>query len=68
MGQAGDTFSICTSKVVVKIAAVGDGMATIDGAGPVAAGGFGDLATKGCQVMVFSADATGYAEMRVTCQ
>lgn len=33
------------------------------------AGGFGKLGFGGCTVMVFTADlASGYAEMRVSCQ
>jgi hypothetical protein len=52
---------------VVKVAAVNDGLATINGAGDVAQGGIGTL-EKGCNISVFSADITsGYAEMRVTC-
>lgn len=68
MGKTGDSFPICKTTAVVKVAAVNDGTALIDGAGPVAAGSFADLSTKGCTVMVFSADLTGYAEMRVTCE
>lgn len=67
MASSGDNFPICKTKVVVKVAAVSDGFATISGAGDVAAGTTGDL-VKGCSVMVFSADSTGYAEMRVSCQ
>ena len=67
MGAAGDSFPICKTKLVVKVAAVNDGIATINGAGDVAQGGIGTL-EKGCNVSVFSADITsGYAEMRVTC-
>lgn len=68
MGQAGDRFPICKSKAVVKVSEVDDGAVVIDGAGAVAAGSFGNLAAQGCTVMVFSADTTGFAEMRVTCQ
>lgn len=69
MGKVGDSFPICKTKAVVKVAGVGDGTADIVGAGPIAAGSFADLSsTKGCTVMVFSADLTGYAEMRVTCE
>lgn len=66
MGTTGDKFPICKTKLVVKVAAVTDGLATITGPGDVAAGAFGAL-DKGCSVMVFSADTSGYAEMRVTC-
>jgi hypothetical protein len=69
MGKTGDSFPICKTKAVVKVAAVNDGSAVIAGAGPITAGSFADLTTtKGCTVMVFSADTTGYAEMRVTCE
>jgi hypothetical protein len=69
VGKAGDKFPICHSKVVVKILGVSDGQAVIDGAGPIATGGFGNLSTaQGCTVMVFTADVTGYADLRVTCQ
>jgi len=67
MASAGDSFPICKTKVVVKVASVDDGLATITGAGDVAAGSIGQL-DKGCTVSVFSADTSGYAEMRVTCQ
>ncbi|MDO8358480.1 MAG: hypothetical protein Q7T08_00380 [Devosia sp.] len=68
MAAAGDSFPICKTKAVVRVSAVDDGSATIAGPGPVTAGGFGALEIAGCTVMVFSADSSGYAEMRVTCQ
>lgn len=69
VATAGDETAICKTDVVVKVTDVTDGFATIDSAGPVAAGGFGKLGFGGCTVMVFSADlASGYAEMRVSCQ
>jgi hypothetical protein len=68
MAKIGDKFAICKTTAVVKVAGVEDGTAIIEGAGPITAGSFGDLTAKGCTIMVFSADATGYAEMRVTCQ
>lgn len=65
----GDETAICKTDVVVRISDVTDGTAMIDGAGPIAAGGFAKLGFGGCTVMVFSADlASGYAEMRVSCQ
>jgi hypothetical protein len=68
VGKPGDSFAICKTDVVIKIAAVADGVATIAGAGPIASGSFGDIPGKGCSVMVFSADATGFADLRVTCK
>lgn len=67
MASSGDSFPICKTKVVVKVASVSDGFASITGPGDIAAGASGDLA-KGCNIMVFSADTTGFAEMRVNCQ
>lgn len=67
MGQAGDSFPICKTHAVVNVAAVSDGIAVIDGAGSVAVGGVQPLTIKGCTVTVFSADSSGYAEMRVSC-
>jgi hypothetical protein len=69
VGKAGDKFAICHSKLEVKILGVSDGQAIVEGAGPIAAGGFGNLTgNAGCTVMVFTADVTGYADLRVTCQ
>ncbi|HVY51672.1 MAG TPA: hypothetical protein VHA07_08970 [Devosia sp.] len=68
MAAAGDSFPICKTRMVVKVAAVSDGLASINGAGEVAQGGTGKL-QQGCIVAVFSADVTsGYAEMRVSCE
>ena len=67
MGQGGDSFPICKTKLVLKVAAVTDGLATITGAGDVAAGATVPY-DKGCTLVVFSADNSGFAEMRVTCQ
>jgi hypothetical protein len=67
MAQAGDSFPICKTKVVVEVSAVTETSALVTGAGPVAAGGFANLAAQGCTIMVFSADISGFAEMRVSC-
>lgn len=67
MGQSGDSFPICKTKMVLKVAAVTDGLATINGPGDVAAGASVPY-DKGCMLAVFSADTSGFAEMRVTCQ
>ena len=67
MGQSGDSFPLCKTRMVLKVAAVVDGLATISGAGDVAAGATVPY-DKGCILAVFSADPSGFAEMRVTCQ
>jgi hypothetical protein len=66
MGAAGDSFPICKTKMVLKVAAVSEGVATVTGAGDVAVGATVPY-DKACSVAVFSADTSGYAEMRVTC-
>jgi hypothetical protein len=69
MAAEGDDTAICRTDVVVRVSQVGDGTAIVDGAGPIVAGGFGKLGFGGCTVMVFSSDtASGYAELRVSCQ
>lgn len=66
MGTAGDSFPICKTKLVLKVMGVSDGLASIVGPGDVAVGATVPY-DKGCSVAVFSADTSGYAEMRVTC-
>lgn len=67
MAQSGDSFPICKTSAVVNVSAVSEGSAIVEGAGAVAAGGFANLPVQGCTVMVFTADAAGFAEMRVSC-
>lgn len=67
MAQSGDSFPICKTSAVVNVSAVSDGSAIVEGAGAVAAGGFANLPVQGCTVMVFTADSSGFAEMRVSC-
>ena len=67
MAQSGDSFPICKTSAVVNVAGVSEGTAIVEGAGAVAAGGFANLPVQGCTVMVFTADAAGFAEMRVSC-
>lgn len=68
MGQAGDALPICKTHAVIKVASVTEGEAVLEGVGSVPAGGIHALEIAGCTVTVFSADSSGYAEMRVTCQ
>jgi hypothetical protein len=67
MAQSGDSFPICKTTAVVKVSAVSEGSAIVEGAGAVAAGGFANLGVQGCTIMVFTADTSGFAEMRVSC-
>jgi hypothetical protein len=67
MAQSGDSFPICKTTAVINVSAVTDGTAIVEGAGAVNAGGFANLAVQGCTIMVFTADMSGFAEMRVSC-
>ena len=67
MAQSGDSFPICKTTAVVSVSAVSEGSAIVEGAGAVAAGGFANLGVQGCTIMVFTADVSGFAEMRVSC-
>jgi uncharacterized Zn-binding protein involved in type VI secretion len=67
IAQTGDSFAICGTPVVVEVTSVTEGSVLVAGAGPVTAGGFANLPAQGCTIMVFTADMSGYSEMRVTC-
>lgn len=60
-------YPLCQSKAQVKVGAISGDTVDIDGAGPIVETGFGSLIGTSCTVMVFSADAEGFAELRVTC-
>lgn len=67
VAQTGDSFAICGTPVVVEVTSVTEGSVLVAGAGPVTAGGFANLPAQGCTIMVFTADMSGFSEMRVTC-
>jgi uncharacterized Zn-binding protein involved in type VI secretion len=67
VAQTGDSFAICGTPVVVEVTSVTEGSVLVAGAGPVTAGGFANLPAQGCTIMVFTADMSGFTEMRVTC-
>lgn len=62
-----ETYPICRSKVVVKVGDITDDTVEVAGAGPVLETGFGNLPGTKCTVMVFSADISGFGEVRVNC-
>jgi len=62
-----ETYPICQSKQQVKVGMITGDSVEVIGAGSIVETGFGNLAGSSCTVMVFSADAAGFAEMRVTC-
>jgi hypothetical protein len=62
-----ETYPLCQSSQQVKVGMITADTVEVAGAGTIVETGFGTLAGSTCMVMVFSADAAGFAEMRVTC-
>lgn len=62
-----ETYPICQVATPLKVGAIAADTVDIVGAGVIAETGFGTLVGTKCTVMVFSADAAGFAEVRVTC-
>jgi len=62
-----ETYPLCQSKQQVKVGMITGDTVEVTGAGTIVETGFGALAGTTCTVMVFSADAAGFAEMRVSC-
>jgi hypothetical protein len=67
MATPNESYPICQSTVVVKVGAITADAVSVAGAGEVVETGFANIAGSKCTLMVFSADAEGFAEMRVTC-
>jgi outer membrane murein-binding lipoprotein Lpp len=62
-----ETYPLCQSKQQVKVGMITNDTVDVAGAGTIVETGFGALAGSSCTVMVFSADAAGFAELRVSC-
>ncbi|RYG97449.1 MAG: hypothetical protein EON57_13740 [Alphaproteobacteria bacterium] len=62
-----ETYPLCQSKQQVKVGMITGDTVEVVGAGTVVETGFGAIAGSDCTVMVFSAEAAGFAEMRVSC-
>jgi len=62
-----ETYPLCQSRQQVKVGMITGDTVEVTGAGTIVETGFGALAGSTCTVMVFSADAAGFAEMRVNC-
>lgn len=67
MATPNESYPICKSKTVLKVGAITGDTVEVVGAGPVVETGFANLVGTSCTVMVFSADAEGFAELRLTC-
>jgi hypothetical protein len=66
--MTGDRLPICKTPAVVAVSAITGDTVLVEGAGTIVEAGFGALPGTSCTLMVFTADAEGFAEMRVTCQ
>lgn len=62
-----ETYPLCQSKQKVQVGMITGDTVEVVGAGTIVETGFGAMAGSNCTVMVFSADAAGFAEMRVSC-
>lgn len=67
MASAGDELAICQSPVVVKVSAITADNVMVDGPGVINETGSKPIPGSNCSLMVFSAEAEGFAEMRVSC-
>jgi len=68
MGVTGESYAICQTPAVVRVSAITGENVVVEGAGVITETGFAALAGTTCTLMVFSAEAEGFAEMRVSCQ
>ncbi len=62
-----ETYPLCQTKTELKVGMITGESVDITGAGQIVETGFGAIVGTGCTVMVFSAEAEGFAEVRVTC-
>lgn len=67
MASVGDELAICQSPVVISVSAVTDDNVLVEDTGLVTETAFKTIPGSNCRLMVFSADAAGFAEMRVSC-
>jgi HAMP domain-containing protein len=68
MAMVGDQFPICQSPAVVSVSAITGDTVLVEGAGSIVETGVGTLSDTNCTLTILSADAEGFAEMRVNCK
>lgn len=68
MVTVGDSFPICQSDVVVTAAAISGEMTALDNGVTLVMGTPAPLPGGGCTASLLSADAAGFAELRVDCR
>lgn len=67
IASTGDSMAICQTPVVVKVSAISGDNVMIDGTGVITETAFKPIPGTNCRVTVLSADAEGFAELRVSC-
>jgi hypothetical protein len=67
MVATGDSIAICQTPVVVKVSAITADNVLTENAGVVNETASQSIPGSNCSLMVFSAEAEGFAEMRVSC-
>jgi hypothetical protein len=67
MASVGDELAICQSPVVVRVRAITGDNVMMDDIGLITETAFKPIPGSNCQLTVFSAEAEGFAEMRVSC-
>jgi hypothetical protein len=68
MVATGDDIAICQTPVVVKVSAITADNVLTENAGVINETASQSIPGSNCSLMVFSAEAEGFAEMRVSCQ
>jgi hypothetical protein len=67
MALPGDAYAICQTPEVVTLTNISAGGVVLDTGAAVVAGGVSALRFGKCTLTVISADAAGFAELKVTC-
>ena len=67
MASTGDSIAICKTPVVVKVSAITADNVLTENAGVVNETASQAIPGSNCSLMVFTAEAEGFAEMRVSC-
>ena len=67
IASTGDSLAICQTPVVVKVSAITDDNVMIEDTGVINETAFKPIPGTNCRLTVLSADAEGFAELRVAC-
>ena len=67
MATPNETYPLCRMTTALRVGTITSDTVDVAGSGTIVENSFGTLAGTKCTIMVFSADAEGFAELRVTC-